>query len=629
MERSFVSRFGKWIALALVVLLLGLWFFFSGGTENYYEKYKDVDLSVAAEDIGRDNTYSQYLNGSTFELDLSSIEAAEGVSFQRVVGLTEDGGVLYGNALPTDTSVTLTANNIPFVRYYNVLLMDRNSVARIPVSITRSGYYTLDSDLEATLDGQTVPEEGLYLMPGEYFVELNSGDQLLVVFFVRMTGPIRYTTATADVSIALEEVAEDEGVAYHAAVGVTADGAFLDEAGMAEADSQGRAYTKVENAVVTLSGSSASWKVNVPEAGYYNVELSYYTGKSRGVDMERALLINGELPFDGADTMTFSRLWTDEGTLLYDEAGTPVLDEAGYQVRVDAAGDPMRTHDNQGNEIRPAQVEIFGIEQTAYCRDAMGYITDPYLFYFEAGENTITLNAESEPMLLTSIALRAPTERDTYEEYLAIEGDKPQNEALANAQPIVIEGEHSARRSSPSLYARYDRSSPSTVPYDVAHTVLNFIGGDAWRDAGQWIEWNFVAPEDGWYNITVKGRQTYSRGAVSSRIVYVDGKILFSEMENLGFQYSSAWQMNTLSTQDGTPCRIWLTKGEHTIRLEATLGNMGSILSDMEESIYRLNSMYRKILVLTGVTPDQYRDYRLDEKYPEIIVEMFRESRRL
>ena len=623
MERSFVSRFGKWIALALVVLLLGLWFYFSSGTENYREKYEGFDLSVVTEDIGRDNTYDQYLNGATFSLDLSAAAEAEGVSYHNVVGLTQDGTVLIGDALPEDTNVTLSLDGVPFTRHYNVLLLENSAVASLPVSITRSGYYTLETDaLDITLDGQTFPEEGLYLMPGEYTVEVASKEPIVVLFYVRMTGPIRRSTAVADVPVVLEEVEAAEGVTFYPVMAVTSDGAFLDEAGMADADSQGVAYTRVENAVLTTSGSSAQWTIHdIPAAGYYQVEISYLTGKSRGVDMERELLINGELPFDGADTMTFSRLWTDEGVV--------VTDEDGNRTRMNADGTAMRTHDNQGNEIRPAQVEIFGVEQTAFCRDAMGYTTEPYLFYFEEGDNTITLNAESEPMVITGITLRAPTERITYEEYLTAQGDKAQSAALADAEPIVIEGEHSIRRSSPSLYARYDRSSPATVPCDVAHTVLNYIGGDAWRDAGQWIEWDFTVPEDGWYNITVKGRQTYSRGAVSSRIVYVDGEVLFSEMENLGFQYSSTWQMNTLCTEDGTPCRIWLTKGEHSIRLEATLGNMGPILSDMEESIYRLNSMYRKILVLTGVTPDQYRDYRLDEKYPEVIVEMSREARRL
>ena len=60
MERSFVSRFGKWIALAVVVLALGLWFYLSNGQENYQEKYEGLPMDVVSQDIGRDNTYEQY-----------------------------------------------------------------------------------------------------------------------------------------------------------------------------------------------------------------------------------------------------------------------------------------------------------------------------------------------------------------------------------------------------------------------------------------------------------------------------------------------------------------------------------------------------------------------------------------
>ncbi len=351
--------------------------------------------------------------------------------------------------------------------------------------------------------------------------------------------------------------------------------------------------------VRTLAGSEATWSVTVPASGFYNMAITYLTEESRGVDIEREIRINGEMPFDGADTMTFSRIWVDGGE--------------------------KRT-DNQGNEIRPQQVELFGMAQTAYCRDSMGYTPDPYRFYLPAGENTITLVATSEPMLITAMTLTAPDATATYEEYVAAQ---PADAKAPQADAIVLQGEDSVRRSSPSLYARYDRSSPATVPCDVYHTVLNYIGGDAWRDAGQWIEWDFEAPEDGWYNITIKGRQTYNRGSVSTRVVYIDGKIPFKGLENVDFDYENAWQMNTLSDENGEAYRFYLTAGKHTIRLEASLGEMGEILSDMEESIYRLNQMYRKILVLTGVTPDQYRDYHLAQVYPEVIEAMALESKLL
>lgn len=84
-------------------------------------------------------------------------------------------------------------------------------------------------------------------------------------------------------------------------------------------------------------------------------------------------------------------------------------------------------------------------------------------------------------------------------------------------------------RSEPSLYAKYDRSSPTTVPNSVTTTVLNYTGGEAWNSAGQWIEWEVEVPEDGYYNLTIKGRQNYARGSVSSRSLYIDGEIPFEE----------------------------------------------------------------------------------------------------
>ena len=350
-------------------------------------------------------------------------------------------------------------------------------------------------------------------------------------------------------------------------------------------------------ALRTENGSVAVWNVQVPSSGLYSIRMEYYALPSRGVDLERVLRINGEIPFQGADQLVFTRMWTDAA--------------------------PVR-QDNQGNDIRPTQTEVFGW-QTGYCRDALGYFSTPYLFYLEAGENTLSLEAVSEPMLIRSLTLTVPEQLPDYAAYSAA------NAALSNqAQAgflLTVQGEDAALRSSPSLYARYDRSSPATDPYSVKTSKLNVIGGEPWRSAGQWIEWNFEVPADGFYNITVKARQNYSRGSISSRTLYIDGRTPFEEMEAIAFAYDNHWNQMTLSDRSGQPCAFYLTAGSHTLRLEATLGEMGSQLAAMEESIFRLNSMYRKILVLTGAAPDTYRDYKLHLVYPEVIQAMDVESR--
>ena len=362
---------------------------------------------------------------------------------------------------------------------------------------------------------------------------------------------------------------------------------------------EGKAAPQTEG-LLTDDGSEVTWKVEVPQAGLYNIRLDYLTTESRGVDIERELLINGELPFAGAGTLTFSRLWTDAG-----------------EVR----------KDNQGNDIRPSQKEVFD-SQSVFLRDDMGYQTEPYAFYFKEGENTLTLKAVNEPMVIQGITLTPPAKYPDYNEYIAGQPEVTMTD-LGKNYSLKVQGESSPLRSAPSLYARYDRASAKTDPYSVSNTILNYIGGDPWTHAGEWIQWNIDVPEDGYYHISVKARQMYQRGALSARTVYIDDEVPFKEMEAVTFSYNTSWEMRTLSDQDGSPYRFYLTKGSHTIRMEVTLGEMGPVLKRVEDSIFRLNQIYRKLLVLTGANPDRFRDYNLVQVYPEAIEAMDLESKRL
>lgn len=359
-------------------------------------------------------------------------------------------------------------------------------------------------------------------------------------------------------------------------------------------------YEGVDEALYTGVDSTVTWQINVPQSGYYNLYTEYLIPESRGVVAERIVYINGEIPFESARNITFSRIWTDGG-----------------EVKVD----------NQGNEIRPTQKEVFAW-QKAYFRDDRGYEAEPYLFYFEKGINELTLEAENEPMILKSLELKSVQDMDDYQAYLEKQPGVNMTETGTSYQQIV-QGEDSTLRSESSLYAKYDRSSPTTQPNSVTNTVLNYVGGEAWRSAGQWIEWNFEVPEDGYYNLMIKARQNYARGSISSRSVYIDGEIPFSEMKEISFEYENDWNCMTLTDEEGTPYQFYLKEGTHTLRLEATLGGVGSILEELEDSIYRLNQIYRKLLIYTGVQPDKYRDYNIQQVYPEVIEAMDLESKRL
>ena len=359
-------------------------------------------------------------------------------------------------------------------------------------------------------------------------------------------------------------------------------------------------YEGTDKALFTDTDSSVSFHVQVPQTGYYNLYMEYLIPESRGVAAERGVRINGEFPFEDAQNITFTRIWTDGG-----------------EVKTD----------NQGNQIRPTQIEVYDWQSSCF-EDDMGYITEPYRFYLEKGDNEITLEAENEPMIIRKFMVAPVSVIQSYEEYAAKYPDIS-DQAAAAGYIQTIQGEDSTLRSESSLYAKYDRSSPTTYPNSITNTVLNYVGGDTWRSSGQWIEWEFEVPEDGYYNIMIKGRQNYSRGSVSSRTVYIDGEIPFSEMKEISYAYSNDWECKDLADDNGVPYNFYLTKGIHTIRLEATLGGVGPILEELEDSIYRANQIYRKILVYTGANPDRYRDYYIEANYPEVMEAMELESKRL
>ncbi|MCL1823105.1 MAG: extracellular solute-binding protein [Oscillospiraceae bacterium] len=387
----------------------------------------------------------------------------------------------------------------------------------------------------------------------------------------------------------------------HEGAALPSDGVVIDVASFEKGTSSGATvenYEGFSNVLMTTDESVVEYKVNVPKAGFYNLKLDYFPVPKRGIDIERAVYINGELPFLGADIITFYRIWSD------------------------APGGIKK--DNQGNQIRPSQVETPRWE-SAFFMDSQGYSTEPYKFYFEAGENTITLSAVNEPAAIKSFEITPVRELRSYKEYITDYSHLSYN----LNEPIKIQGEDSTFRSSPSLYAFFDTSSGTTEPYSVEKIILNAIGGERWRVPGQWIEWEVEVPADGLYRISVKARQNYNRGIVSNRSLVINGEIPCKEALSIPFFYNNQWQLISPVDEDGNELYFPLKAGKNSIRLQVTLGDLSTVLAQIEESIFRLNEIYRQILVQTGANPDPYRDYRLDEHYPEIFDRMDFESKYL
>ena len=70
-------------------------------------------------------------------------------------------------------------------------------------------------------------------------------------------------------------------------------------------------YVEENNGFAVRTGDWGyiAWEVEVPEAGFYNIQLHYLPIEGRGISIERSLEINGEIPFEGANYLVFPRVW--------------------------------------------------------------------------------------------------------------------------------------------------------------------------------------------------------------------------------------------------------------------------------------------------------------------------------
>ncbi|MBN2220649.1 MAG: ABC transporter substrate-binding protein, partial [Vallitaleaceae bacterium] len=141
--------------------------------------------------------------------------------------------------------------------------------------------------------------------------------------------------------------------------------------------------------VLTDEKGLISYEIEVEESGLYNVSILYYPVEGKSSAIQRSIFVDGQLPFAELQNVEFDRIWQDrESTMM---------------------------KDNQGNELKPNQIEKpEWIEEV--ISDYQGYYTKPYQIYLEKGSHVLSLLSRREPMLLRSIRLFQTSTIPTYEE---------------------------------------------------------------------------------------------------------------------------------------------------------------------------------------------------------------------
>lgn len=342
--------------------------------------------------------------------------------------------------------------------------------------------------------------------------------------------------------------------------------------------------------------SSAVWEFEVEEPGYYSIRINYFTEEGRGDIVETALEINGKLPFEDCKKIEFTKTYRDE---------LPIK------------------HDNRGNDIRPNSSHV-PRWQKSFITDPKGYVSQPLMFEFKAGKNTIRLTAGKDSLRIDKIELLQFEEAPDYKSYLM--KNRGRNNSVGYYKEI--EAETPSQKSSPMIFAVNDKTSPLMQPCSNAQIKLNALGGATWNQLGQWVEYRFKVDEPGFYNIAIKVKQNMARGMKCYRRILIDNQLPFKELDSVGFGFSTKWKQYVLGGK--TPYyNIHLDKGEHTIRIENVLGEYAPLIKQAEETVRELNRAYQKAVMYMGATPDIYRDYMIEKNLKDVVATFKEQAEKL
>lgn len=341
--------------------------------------------------------------------------------------------------------------------------------------------------------------------------------------------------------------------------------------------------------VISDSGF-AEWSFDIPQDGLYHIYLTYAAASFSSGDIEINAMIDDSVLFKELSGLALKRTYVQNG-----------------EIKTNVAG----------NDIKPEVTEIFQWNEIP-LRDVTGYVSSPFVFAFEKGTHTLRLTGVRGEVAIEKIRLSAPEKLPTYQEYIT--AYKKNGAAAPKTNISFIEGEALTEKSDLSILPTSDRSSPATYPQSATQQKLNTVGGTSWKRIHESITWTFEVKDSGLYQIAPRFRQNILDGIFTSRRLLIDEKVPFQEAASLRFNYDSGWQLEPLGSEE--PYLFYLEAGQHTLTLEVVMGDVAEVIGQIQSSLSKLNAIYRKIIMISGTSPDIYRDYNFKALIPEEVQEL-------
>lgn len=354
-----------------------------------------------------------------------------------------------------------------------------------------------------------------------------------------------------------------------------------------------------EQGILTEDNGTITWEFQAAESGFYNLELGYIALPGTTSDIQRKVYIDGEIPYEALSQIVIKRWWQDR------------------EIR-----------EKNNNEIRPEADEIYS-ETKWFLEDYQRRNNGALVVWLEKGKHTVGFEVIKEPLEFTSITFKAARQPAAYAAVIdALKGQYPVygGEVSIYQAERQVDGTVGIIKSSSSINIQKNYSDSELQPFHPYYIVYNTIGAENWAQPGDSITWQIEVAQEGLYELSFKGRQNLNRGVTSYRRLYVNGQVPYAEMQAVGFDYRNGMNNYTVADEEGNPYLFHLQAGVNDITLENVMGPMGSIITQVEESMTVLNGAYLDVIQLTGQAPNRFIDYEIVKKLPDFADTMQEQS---
>lgn len=335
--------------------------------------------------------------------------------------------------------------------------------------------------------------------------------------------------------------------------------------------------------VFLQTGDRVQFEAAIPEDGLYTVAFDMAAAESFLNGPEGQLLVDGAFPVPDARRIVF-----------------PIF----YKNSRDQF--PL---DRYGNEALIRQERLIRWSRAA-MRDVNFSQPYPVQLPLTQGTHTFEFQVTQESLYLGSVYIEAFAE---YPDYAAYRQANPAPDS--SGVLIELEAEKPAFKNDTSVRPISDRSLDVT-PYDTYRLLLNTLGGDSWGRSGSTVFYEFTAPADGLYLITLRALQNTKNNFTVFRRVTLNGSVPFAELNEVAFNSSARWSNVTLGGD--TPYRVYLKKGLNVLGVEATNWPYAVAVERIQRALLDINTLSLEIKKLTGNQVDPLKEWEISEYIPDL-----------